>query len=450
MKTISTLFTLMILAATGFGQTTYTINTSGTYSASCTNCTFNIAPTATLTINQAGSCNNCSFNGGNIIVEKTITCQPCSFNGNNITMTDQAINPNSGTTSFQNVVVNAKGVSSITANTPVNITNSVFTFNGTSFFNNNGGTLEVSNSTLNFFGNASFVANAGPVNLKNASKLVAGNGPVASQASIKINGPALNIYDNASAVVLANNNNYYFNWSSYNAVGNNKSYATTYPNAPSTLNCGGAGQHACGLWSSPTVYGPAAATAAGMASTTALLPVILSNFGVIISNDAIVLAWSTAQESSAAYFGVERSANGTTWQKIGETAAKGNTTSTTRYTFTDASPLKSLGYYRLAMVDQDGKKTLSEIKAVNASPVKGISFYPNPAVDIVNVSINNSASETTVTLMNQSGQVLQERKAGANETTVSLPVQQYPRGMYILKVVAAGGAAQVSKLMIAH
>ncbi|MEP6749261.1 MAG: T9SS type A sorting domain-containing protein [Bacteroidota bacterium] len=451
MKTISTLFISLMLVSFNYSvaQTTYTVNANSNYPANCTNCTFNIASGVTLTISQAGTCNNCTFNGGNIAVANTITCQPCSFSGNNITMTNQSINPNSNTTSFQNVVLTASGTSSITANTPVTITNSVFTFNGTSYFNNNGGQLDISNSTLNFFGNSYFNANSGPVNLKNASKLVAGSGLLSSQAYIKINGPALNIYDNASSIVAANYNNYYFNWSSYNSVSNSKTYATTYPSAASTLNCGAAGQNACSMWSAPIVYGPSMFNANGVAGISSLLPVVLSGFEANNTNKSILLTWTTQQEVNAAYFNIERSTNNSTWQKIGSIAAKGNTSVATRYTYNDNDVLNGIVYYRLAMLDLDGKKTYSDVKMIHTSLINGINFYPNPAVNNIQVSVNGN-TETTIRLMNLTGQVLQESKAGVNTTLVSLNVQQYPRGMYILSAIAADGTTQTGKLMIAH
>ena len=453
MKKISALFVVITLTLlnSSFAQSIYTINSNSNYSANCTNCTFNIAAGATLTISQAGTCNNCTFNGGNIAVQNTITCQPCSFSGNNITMTNQSINPNSQTTSFQNVVLTANGTASVTANTPVTITNSTFTFNDNGYFNNNGGQLDISGSTLTFSGNSYFIANAGPVNLKNASKLVAGNGVLSSQAYIKMNGPALNIYDAASSIVLANSNNYYFNWGNFNSLSNNKSFTTTYPSAASTMNCGGAGQNACAMWSAPTVYGPAGFNSAGVSKISSVLPVVLTSFTANSVNGQVALAWATSQEINAAYFDIERSANAAaSWEKIGSITAKGNTAIATRYTYTDAAPLNGLAYYRLVMVDLDGKKAYSDSKAVHGSLVNGISIYPNPAAANVNVLLKENAAAVTIKLLNQSGQTMQERKASTGTTLVTFNVQQYPAGVYVVMVSSADGSSQNSTLVIAH
>jgi len=449
-KNFNLLVVLIISTLTSFAQTTYTVNSNSSYPANCSDCTFNIASGITLTISKDGTCNNCTFNGGNITVENNIKCQPCTFSGNTITITDKAINPNSKTTSFTNVKLTAKGASSITANTPVTITNSIFTFNGTSFFNNNGGQLDLSNSTLNFFDDSYFNANAGPINLKNGSKLVAGNGLLASKAYIQINGPVLNIYDNSSSIVLANNNNYYFNWSSFNSISNGKSYTTTYPSAASSINCGAPGQHACGMWSSPTVYGPAVLASTGVASIASTLPVVLGSFTASNNNSNIILAWTTTQEINTSYFNIERSSNGTTWDKIGTIQANGNTSSASKYQYTDAAPLKGAAYYRLAMVDLDGKKEYSSVKSIQATQSATVQCYPNPASEKINIALTAGNNESTVKLMTQSGQVLQQRKTAANMLMVSFDVQQYPRGMYMLSVESANGAITSHMLMIAH
>lgn len=449
-KSFTILFISLVALSNTFAQTIYTVNSNSSYPANCTDCTFNIAAGATLTINKEGTCNNCVFNGGTIAVQNNITCQPCTFSGNTITMSDKAINPNSKTTSFTNVKLTATGSSYINANTPVSITNSTFTFSGSSYFNNNGGQLDLTNTTLNFFDNAYFNANAGPVNLKNGSKLVAGNGLLASKAYIKINGPVLNIYDNASSIVLANNNNSYFNWNSFNSISNNKSYTTTYPSAASTLNCGAANQNACGMWSSPTVYGPSAFQSTGVAALSAALPVVLASFTASNNNNVASLTWTTTQEINTAYFTIERSSNGAIWNAIGTVNANGNTNTPVKYNFTDAAALKTITYYRLAMVDLDGRKEYSAVKTVQAVQNASVGCYPNPASDKVTVSLTTTNTESTVKLMTQAGQVLQQRKAAINSNTVSFEVQQYPRGMYVVAIEPAHGASTHQALMIAR
>jgi Secretion system C-terminal sorting domain len=451
MKTLFTLLALLAVSALGTSaQTVYAVNSNGNYSANCNNCTFNIANGITLTINNTGTCNNCTFNGGNIEVKKDIICQPCTFSNNTITMNNQVLNPNSGTTSFTNVKMVVKGSGSVAANAPVTIINSVFPFNDNAYYNNNGGQLDINGSTINFNNNANFNATAGPVNLKN-SKIFAGDGLLSSRAYVKMNGAALNLYDISSSVVLGNNNNYYFNWNTFNSISNSKTYTTTYPSTPSTMNCGAAGQNACGMWGTPTVFGPATFASNGVTGISSTLAVLLTGFTIKAPDDkTVALDWSTQQEVNALYFDVQRSANGSTWDKVGSVSAKGYASNVTHYTYTDNTPLNGVGYYRLKMVATDGKQAYSEIRTIHASLVKGISCFPNPATDHINVSVNGTTRGWSVKLINQSGSVLHERKATANTTMVSVNTEQYPGGMYILSVIAADGAEQNTKLMIVH
>ncbi|MBS1933829.1 MAG: T9SS type A sorting domain-containing protein [Bacteroidetes bacterium] len=454
MKQIFTLFTLLTLMASvnAFAGTTYTVSSNSSYSASCSNCTFNISAGITLTLNSNGTCANCTFNGGIIAIAANVKCQPCSFNNDVITMGSYVLTPNSGSTSFSGVTFSVSGTGYINANTPVTVTNSTFTFTNTSYFYNNGGQLDITGSTLKFNDNSYFFANAGPVNMKSKSYIIVGDGSTTSKAYIKLNGPTLNVYDASSAIILNNYNNYYYNYGSYNSISNSTSYATAYPNAASSLNCGGAGQNACATWGNPVVYGPATFSATGVSGTATTLPVVLTDFSVILtSNQEVALSWNTQEEMNSSYFEVERSINGITWENVATIRAKGNSATVSNYNYTDVTAVNGVAYYRLKMVDLDGQYMYSEIKVVRSTLVKGISFFPNPARDFVNVSLSQSSSDVTVQLINQAGQVLQERKASAgNATTITMQVNQYAQGMYVLRVASADGSQQASKLVIAH
>lgn len=104
------------------------------------------------------------------------------------------------------------------------------------------------------------------------------------------------------------------------------------------------------------------------------------------------------------------------------------------------------------MMDLDGRYGYTEIKIVRSSLSATVSFFPNPARDYVNVSLGSgTATELTIRLINQAGQVLQEKKLDAGSaTTISFPIQQYSTGLYILSIAGADGSLQSSKLLINH
>jgi len=113
------------------------------------------------------------------------------------------------------------------------------------------------------------------------------------------------------------------------------------------------------------------------------LPVQLTAFTAsAVANRDAQLAWTTASELNSAYFDVERSLDGTTFAKIGQVAAQGNSQTTQKYALTDAgigTRATSPVYYRLRQVDLDGTAAYSPVRTVSFTKAGAISLYPNPA-----------------------------------------------------------------------
>lgn len=406
-------------------QTVYTVNSnkswnSAGYPAPCTNCTFNIASGVTLTIDKSFTCFSCTFVGGNIDITQDLTCQPCAFNGNTITMNSKVLNPNSSTTTFSNVNFTISGTGYINANTPVTVSNSTFTFKNTAYFFNNGGQLDLTASAFYFYNNAYFKANAGPVNLISTSRFVAGDGSVSSSAYLYFNGSAsktLYLYDNSS-VSLANKNNYYFNWSAYKSVSNNKSYNPASP---------------------PNQYGCAILNASGI-STCTMLGATLIDFTAAPDHGSVYMSWTTAQEINTDHFIVERSADANTWEAIGTVAARKYSSVNSDYQFTDASPLSGTSYYRLQTVDQDGKNSYSKIISMEiAAPSKGISIFPNP---VTGLSFNikfPSADATIVNVFTMEGRLIHTASLkGQLQYQVKLPAAASHSNYLVIQVISNG------------
>ena len=203
---------------------------------------------------------------------------------------------------------------------------------------------------------------------------------------------------------------------------------------------------------SPASYGK---TLAGPVTLSAngTLPVMLTDFDAAASNGEVSLTWKTQMEQNSSRFDIERSSNsGAKWEVIGKVAAKGQSTSVVNYAFTDATPGSGTLQYRVHEYDLDGRPTLSEIKVVRLTALATISIFPNPAKDYVNVSLPVSEATSgavSIRLFGQSGQLLAEKNVkGAGGTILSFPVSNYAPGNYLVQVVTADGARQVSKVLI--
>jgi len=288
--------------------------------------------------------------------------------------------------------------------------------------------------------------NSSSVSLMNSSQIVIGNGSRTSTSAFTVSGPSCNVYDNSS-IVIGNQDNSYSNLSKFNTATSANSAEVSYATAGSTMNCGSGYANNC---STVAMYGPAVLSSVGAVSTNSI-PVVLVGFSAALNNDrSIGLDWNTKQEVNAGHFEIMRSQDGSVWNEIGSVKAKGYATTESDYSFTDMNPASGINYYRLKLVNLDGSFGFTDMKVVRSSIVTNISFFPNPATDYVNISLGElSAKQTTVRLINQAGQVLQEKTVAAGSATiVSFPVQNFKTGLYILSVASADGTHESSKLLI--
>ena len=100
------------------------------------------------------------------------------------------------------------------------------------------------------------------------------------------------------------------------------------------------------------------------------------------------LNWNTASEQNSSRFIVERSQNGQAFLPIGEVPSAGYSHSTRNYSFTDPNPLKTLGYYRIAMEENNGNLEYSTICMSNSRPEaenSPVKVYPNPSNGTINI-----------------------------------------------------------------
>lgn len=299
------------------------------------------------------------------------------------------------------------------------------------------------------------------LNLTNNSSLVIG-----SNVTLVIDNSGLNTFNGSNGVFLDNGTNNTVvlqtgtsevdasNAGTYDGV-----FVTTDQTPPGNAKMLGTGNTSSGYY----FVGDAVSLAGGpkfgsteigtntVNSANGTLPIILSAFNAALNDGDVDLSWTTATEINSDHFSVLRSTNaGESWNQIGTVEAAGNSNTPLNYTFTDTKPAQGTSEYRLQLVDRDGTFAYSDVKAVSQGIVTGVSLYPNPAHDYVNITLNATAGETVlIRLFSQSGALLQEKNvANAGGTTVPLAVSSYPEGDYLIVVSAADGSRQVSKLVI--
>ncbi|ANE51576.1 hypothetical protein SY85_14750 [Flavisolibacter tropicus] len=171
------------------------------------------------------------------------------------------------------------------------------------------------------------------------------------------------------------------------------------------------------------------------------LPIKLTHFAAKAQGETVVLSWQTGQEEKAAYFELERSANAQQWQHQATLPAKG---SNTTYTYTDAIPLSATGYYRLKLVDVDGRFAYSPVVSVSHTASRSLLVSPNPASSYLQVSLSQPGSQLLeLQVINAAGQVV-KKQAAASTGYTRLTLEGLMSGTYYL-IVKSGAQVLESR-----
>ena len=168
------------------------------------------------------------------------------------------------------------------------------------------------------------------------------------------------------------------------------------------------------------------------------LPVELISFNANCISNETKIEWQTASEHNTSHFVVERSFEGTIWEKLGEVTAAGNSTSILNYSFIDTDLVaRALTYYRLKQLDIDGKsETFGPVSSDCAIEYTSIGLQPNPCATEVTLSIASQIpTEVNYTLISPEGKVLETKQIAVHSgiTLYTFDVSHYPSGMYMMR-----------------
>lgn len=170
------------------------------------------------------------------------------------------------------------------------------------------------------------------------------------------------------------------------------------------------------------------------ATTNVVLPLELVDFSAKKkAKTDVQLDWKVANTQHFSHFEIERSSNKTLFENIGHQKAKEQSD----YEFIDQNPSEGINYYRLKMVDEDGRYTYSIVRAVIFDKNTPLSIYPNPAANFVKISLENGFSKNTaINVFDETGKlVLSKQLQNIDfQGTIQLDVSQLPNGHYHLKI----------------
>jgi hypothetical protein len=176
---------------------------------------------------------------------------------------------------------------------------------------------------------------------------------------------------------------------------------------------------------------------------SAILPVTILSFNAkYAAANNVKVSWSTTDEVNASYFVVERSSNETDFIDVAQVNASESTSPVHDYNVNDQlyNVNSNVVYYRLRIVDKDGKYSYSKIIAVKLDqPENSISVYPNPVDNYAIVNLySDKPGNGMLRLIDDAGRQILVKSftviSGNNNLTLD-QLGHLPKGMYVIQVM---------------
>lgn len=186
------------------------------------------------------------------------------------------------------------------------------------------------------------------------------------------------------------------------------------------------------------------------------LAVKYSSFDATVADKSVLLKWVTEEEINSNHFEVERSFDGSNFTTVAMVLDGFENGSRKSYQFKDnAAELqtKSVVYYRLKQVDNDGKYSYTNTLVVRLKAKDGVVMQTSPNPFTENISIRFTASENgaaQINIVNTNGQQVLSKQSDITKGYVNIQVNGLSKlapGMYVATLSINGVVTATQKII---
>jgi ELWxxDGT repeat protein len=162
------------------------------------------------------------------------------------------------------------------------------------------------------------------------------------------------------------------------------------------------------------------------------LPVRLISFNGTLNNDKTVsLQWKVEEQLNIIRYEIEKSTTGNNFIAIGNVNA--NTLNTFTYQYKDVSVITDKVFYRIKIIDQNGRIAYSDIVNINIKKNNSIRLYPVPAVNYIIIQTKDAAQLNSIaTIIDNKGRMMQQVKINSANQWVN--IGGWAAGLYYVKL----------------
>lgn len=181
------------------------------------------------------------------------------------------------------------------------------------------------------------------------------------------------------------------------------------------------------------------------------IPVVFVNFNASLINCMPVLTWQTESEINSDRFEIETSKSITgNWILLNTLPAKGYSSSKSNYRYTDINTRANNEYifYRIKMIDRDGKYSFSEVLTIKPSCNSiEAGIFPNPVYKgNLTVKLNGYNYPVEACLYSASGQLISKHMLLQNINNIQLA--NTSPGRYTMKLSDLSGNSRTINVIV--
>ncbi|CAN5743314.1 hypothetical protein BH11BAC4_BH11BAC4_16590 [soil metagenome] len=183
------------------------------------------------------------------------------------------------------------------------------------------------------------------------------------------------------------------------------------------------------------------------ADFTITIPIPVSFGEVRIANNSAYnnISWNTYSESNTNIFQVERSADGISFYNVGQVVAAGFSASLRNYAFRDTKPISGINYYRVKMLEADGRFQYSTVVKTTNKITGKWSFSVNQGKEQIRLAGIENGDE--INIFNPAG--IRVFGGRSNTNTLIVSTRNITSGVYFIKITGNKGSA-VQQIIVNH
>ena len=170
-------------------------------------------------------------------------------------------------------------------------------------------------------------------------------------------------------------------------------------------------------------------------------------FTALKQGNAALLQWKVTYEENVAYYELQRSFDGNLFRSI----STQQRSASMQYLYADQQP-GAVNYYRVRIVDLDGRVTYSEVRMVLFGKGGMLTVFPNPVAQSSELRIQFPESwqgkAAVIECYNAAGQQLIRRSVQACSAVETIFTGSLPKGQYLLRFNNGSAQTETRKITI--